>query len=1085
MGTIGLNLKPIQTNGKQWLKRLSDILLSTPTYKKTLGLILFYVFLFYFPFTLLTLCFHHIVFFQLDHLYQYSSIVFDFQRKLFIGDLSTWDWNNAMGYDYFANFYYISIDFSFLPFLLFPFLPYSSQMWLSFLLKILVGTSIFSYLLKTYGVSNRTNLFVSVLYGTADLFFAQNVFPSFTGIIVYIPLLLLAIEYIIQKKQYILLTVSVFFMFLGSFYWAWPLSLFFAFALFIRLMIENKTLLDTLFIAGKSLIYYLLGLGLSGFLLLPIMGIMLNEPRAGGATELTLSSLFLFNKMVYLKTIYKLIVPNLFAYRGYFYDRTQNYFLPTNHIILYTSILSLYTLIHFLFYPPHLVKRKLEANAFKLYLFLMVTTFLYSFLMLIPAVAMIFSATTTPYLRYYAFFGVILVINLAFFYEHRLISSKLLFITVLGAIGYLFFARYYNDLPEVYSASFHYTEDQINLAFIIAYTLILLVLFLRFNCRTKLSFVLLIERFALIVLIATLMMSPSYSQGVRHHDVYGKEMNRLFKTLNNQDYTITHYFTYYNDVNDLHPFNNLSYLGWKSTYGAGDTFHSLINPYYKPYYEEQHRRLYRVTNTPLFYYLYLDPNQWVISQKDGHPIINHMMDPRSEKIASQTIAELQSTLSIYRKEKELPLGVGFSTYYYIEDDPFYYNYMWLDALYIHDEKQLEKIEALGFKKASLNRRTYLRSVNYSKFTSITCTSNDPDCAPPKDYLPKKIYHVDHFGEYEVNLSPSDGRILFVEYGTRSYEAIRVLLIVDQEDQMYRCYTTFCHIPDTGIKKVIIGSNSEAVPRSSRLWIVDTESLEARYEALRQQGTYNETIEGNRITSYVQNNEPVIMNYKIGYASGWKVWVDGEEVETFPAHGGLLSFILTEPGEHEIILYYETPGLKLGLIISFLSLIIFGLLIVIERYGSLIYHHGKAFYTSYRSSGQKFTFFVKEVLREEPMQEMVRFVIIGGIATTISFLIYQLSLLIFHHNIALTLGYLLSMVFNFFASNRFTFKTTPTIKRGLRFTLAHLSNYLIQLILLNGFILIGLRKGLAIIPTYLLAIPINFFLVRKALKGIKK
>ena len=562
-------------------------------------------------------------------------------------------------------------------------------------------------------------------------------------------------------------------------------------------------------------------------------------------------------------------------------------------------------------------------------------------------------------------------------------------------------------------------------------------------------------------------------------------MNRLFKTLNNQDYTITHYFTYYNDVNDLHPFNNLSYLGWKSTYGAGDTFHSLINPYYKPYYEEQHRRLYRVTNTPLFYYLYLDPNQWVISQKDGHPIINHMMDPRSEKIASQTIAELQSTLSIYRKEKELPLGVGFSTYYYIEDDPFYYNYMWLDALYIHDEKQLEKIEALGFKKASLNRRTYLRSVNYSKFTSITCTSNDPDCDPPKDYLPKKIYHVDHFGEYEVNLSPSDGRILFVEYGTRSYEAIRVLLIVDQEDQMYRCYTTFCHIPDTGIKKVIIGSNSEAVPRSSRLWIVDTESLEARYEALRQQGTYNETIEGNRITSYVQNNEPVIMNYKIGYASGWKVWVDGKEVETFPAHGGLLSFILTEPGEHEIILYYETPGLKLGLIISFLSLIIFGLLIVIERYGSLIYHHGKAFYTSYRASGQKFTFFVKEVLREEPMQEMVRFVIIGGIATTISFLIYQLSLLFFHHNIALTLGYLLSMVFNFFASNRFTFKTTPTIKRGLRFTLAHLSNYLIQLILLNGFILIGLRKGLAIIPTYLLAIPINFFLVRKALKGIKK
>lgn len=86
------------------------------------------------------------------------------------------------------------------------------------------------------------------------------------------------------------------------------------------------------------------------------------------------------------------------------------------------------------------------------------------------------------------------------------------------------------------------------------------------------------------------------------------------------------------------------------------------------------------------------------------------------------------------------------------------------------------------------------------------------------------------------------------------------------------------------------------------------------------------------------------------------------------------------------------------------------------------------------------------------------------------------------NIAYTIGYGISFIFNFIASNYFTFKTSVSIKRGIKFTLSHIFNYLIQLVLLNIYIYIGIRRDLAPIFIFPIAIPINFLMVRVALKG---
>ncbi len=84
------------------------------------------------------------------------------------------------------------------------------------------------------------------------------------------------------------------------------------------------------------------------------------------------------------------------------------------------------------------------------------------------------------------------------------------------------------------------------------------------------------------------------------------------------------------------------------------------------------------------------------------------------------------------------------------------------------------------------------------------------------------------------------------------------------------------------------------------------------------------------------------------------------------------------------------------------------------------------------------------------------------------------------NVAYTLGYAVSFIFNFFISNYFTFNTKPNKEKGFKFLLAHGFNYLLQMGLLNIYIKIGIGKELAPFFVYIICVPVNFFLVRKAL-----
>ncbi len=117
-----------------------------------------------------------------------------------------------------------------------------------------------------------------------------------------------------------------------------------------------------------------------------------------------------------------------------------------------------------------------------------------------------------------------------------------------------------------------------------------------------------------------------------------------------------------------------------------------------------------------------------------------------------------------------------------------------------------------------------------------------------------------------------------------------------------------------------------------------------------------------------------------------------------------------------------------------------------------------------------------------MSEIVRFGMVGGIATVLQYGIYVVFVNAVFHNshavVATLISYAISFVANFFLSTYFTFHTQPNAKKGLGFTLSHLINMGLQTGLVAIFKeLVG--QTLALLPALAICIPVNYFLVRFA------
>lgn len=115
-------------------------------------------------------------------------------------------------------------------------------------------------------------------------------------------------------------------------------------------------------------------------------------------------------------------------------------------------------------------------------------------------------------------------------------------------------------------------------------------------------------------------------------------------------------------------------------------------------------------------------------------------------------------------------------------------------------------------------------------------------------------------------------------------------------------------------------------------------------------------------------------------------------------------------------------------------------------------------------------------------ELLRFCVVGIIATAIHYGVYLLMLNWVNHNVAYTIGYVLSFCCNYWLSSVFTFKVKMSVRNVVNFAVSHLLNYLFGLLLLNVVIWTGmLAEDMAPLAVFIMVIPFNFIIVRYGLK----
>lgn len=139
--------------------------------------------------------------------------------------------------------------------------------------------------------------------------------------------------------------------------------------------------------------------------------------------------------------------------------------------------------------------------------------------------------------------------------------------------------------------------------------------------------------------------------------------------------------------------------------------------------------------------------------------------------------------------------------------------------------------------------------------------------------------------------------------------------------------------------------------------------------------------------------------------------------------------------------------------------------------------------------------IKSILNDTKVREFIRFGIVGVIAVIVHYGVYMLLLIAMgidwraaagtsvRTNVAYTIGYAISLICNLWLTAHFTFKEKITVKRTGGFVLSHVVNYFIHMVLLNVYLWLGVAEWLAPFLVLLIAVPINFILVRTAFKKL--
>ncbi len=99
--------------------------------------------------------------------------------------------------------------------------------------------------------------------------------------------------------------------------------------------------------------------------------------------------------------------------------------------------------------------------------------------------------------------------------------------------------------------------------------------------------------------------------------------------------------------------------------------------------------------------------------------------------------------------------------------------------------------------------------------------------------------------------------------------------------------------------------------------------------LQKHSLRNISVKGNHFFAEINEPEQSYVCIALPYSRGWRAEIDGKEAEIKACNGMYLGLEINK-GRHEIHLYYQTPGIKAGCIVSLLGILLFCLVAFSEK-----------------------------------------------------------------------------------------------------------------------------------------------------------
>lgn len=846
-----------------------------------------------------------------DGFKQHYIILYDFNkmmRSVFQNGFSTFSWNMGLGLDVIGQYsYYILGDpFAYIS-LLFPIEHLETIYSVLVILRMYcVGLAFIMYC--RYQGKNKVNTLIGTIIYTFGGFvlWAGIRHPYFTNAAILLPLTFIGIDKLLKENKKVYLILITMLTMLNNYYFFYMIAIIDVIYAVVKYIVEyNEGIKVFLKKAGTAILCYLIGILIASIILLPTIYAFLNSARTG-----------------YEQT---------YSYSSGFYQNFYMGFICIRHG--HWTIVGLSAII-LLMIPILFTKRK-EKEA-KTFLTLLVIT---TIMLMVPIVSSIMNGFSFPNNRWIFGYSFILsyIVTICFSpkleYSKKQIKIMTIFLAVYCLIGICITKLKVRTYLDFYAS----------MGFCV---LMWLVIILSNMKEKKMTILLKYNEILMILLIICNIWTTSYGlyRGNKKNSGYAKEFlnnHSIVEQSNTLKGKMKHFkeaidYIKENDKDfyriakcdatnqntsilyDYHGIQSFLSIGNGSVYdftrSLEDTNHSstlCING--------ADRRTQAMTMLGTKYYIC--GKKAVAYVPYGYELYKEIGDTQ-----------------IYKNKHNVSVGIFYDNYLLKEEynklSPLQREQALLTSAVIEEDNHLvEKQKNIQEHVNNMVRLNYKEKGNKIQNNEINAKSNNEKVTLIVDDIKPntEIYLSIKNLKYTSKRTRKDFQVKASFNGVSNSESVldKLSSAYYVEDPDFLMNLGVAKEKANDELKITFNNKGKYSFDNIEVYAVPMEQYEEKVSKIKQNEMKNIVYGNQFIKGELNNQKNGILQISTSYSDGWKAFIDGKETEVIKVNKGFIG-IVVEAGKHEIEFRYETPYLKLGIVLSIIGTIALIGVIIFEK-----------------------------------------------------------------------------------------------------------------------------------------------------------